>query len=36
MNTSANVKRAAGSLPYNVKWGEKNVYEELSYIYFTR
>ena len=36
MNTSANVKWAAGSLAYDVKWEEKNVFDELGLIYFNR
>jgi hypothetical protein len=35
MNTSANSKSAAGSLAYSVKWGEKNVFDQLGFIYFT-
>jgi len=36
MNTSANIKRAAGSLACSVKWGERDVFDELGFIYFTR
>jgi hypothetical protein len=34
MNTFANAKGTAGSLAYNVKWREKNVFDELCFIYF--
>jgi hypothetical protein len=34
MNISTNVKKVAGLLVYKVKWREKDVFEELCFIYF--